>query len=133
MKEKKKVEQDKQVLHVIQREIDIITALLLLTGQYTIFGIFVEPGSFSLSVGGPITGTSRIVSKSGDKTVDLTIDAIDILLAILLISDKVNINGIFISPRGFSLSIGGPLFGGAKPEPDLPHAEKIFNEFNKIL
>ncbi|MCM2533627.1 hypothetical protein NDK43_16060 [Neobacillus pocheonensis] len=45
-------EQDLQVIESIQRNIDIITAVLLLSGQFTIVRLIIDPGGFALSVGG---------------------------------------------------------------------------------
>ncbi|WP_052712076.1 hypothetical protein [Domibacillus indicus] len=133
MKEKKLSKQDGTVLYVIQREIDIVTAALLLTGQFTVLGIFIAPGSFSLSAGGPITGVARLEGKYKDKAINAAIDAIDILTALLLLMDKINVNGLGIAPEGFSLSVGGPPFGGDKIQPTRLHTSRIFNELDTIF
>lgn len=126
-------EQDLQVIESIQRNIDIITAVLLLSGQFTIVRLIIDPGGFALSVGGPLTGRERLEGKFGNKTLSLLLDIGDILLAILLLSDEINVEGIFIGPGRFSLNITGPIFGVPKHEPTLPDIEKGFTQFRWII
>ncbi|MFC6602152.1 hypothetical protein ACFQDF_12280 [Ectobacillus funiculus] len=57
------LEKEEQTISFIQRNIDVITAILLLTGQITIIGVFVTPGGFRISIGGPLTGISRLEGK----------------------------------------------------------------------
>lgn len=99
------------------RTLDIITAALLLTGQVTITGIFFQTGgAFGIPVSGPITGGFRIESRSKSKLGNVAIDIIDILLAIFLLSDLINVQGTYFTAGRFNIVIGGPLFGGAKTE-----------------
>jgi hypothetical protein len=133
MNDKRKTQHELSILRAIQRDMDIITAGLLLAGQFTIIGIFITPDGFALSVGGPLSGESRIESKNNNQAVDATIDAIDILLAMLLISGKVGIGAITLSSDGFSFTIAGPIFGTQKPDPTLPNAPKVFKEFNTVV
>ncbi len=127
------IEKSLQTVISIQRNIDIITAFLLLTGQVTVVRLIIQPGGFALSVGGPPTGIGRLEGKSGNKTLSLLLDIGDILLAILLISDQTNVSGIFIGPGRFSIDITGPIFGVAKHEPTLPDLEKVFTQFRWIV
>ncbi|SMF89067.1 hypothetical protein SAMN05661091_4506 [Paenibacillus uliginis N3/975] len=47
----------------VLRSLDLITATLLLNGQVTITGVFLQTGgAFSLSLSGPITGGFQNVS-----------------------------------------------------------------------
>ncbi|WP_034670266.1 hypothetical protein [Ectobacillus panaciterrae] len=131
---KNQIEKEKQAISTIQRNIDIITATLLATGQFTIIGIFVTPGGFRISVGGPLTGTSRLEGKSGSRAVNLIIDVFDILTAVLLITDQINVTGTFISsPERFTVNVSGPIFGVPKTGPALPDVNKIFTDFRKIV
>jgi hypothetical protein len=122
-----------EIIRSIQRNIDTITAFLLVSGQVTIIRVIVEPGGFALSVGGPLTGIGRLEGKSGNKTLSLLLDIGDILLAILLISDQTNVSGIFLGPGRFSFNITGPIFGVPKHEPALPDLEKVFTQFRWIV
>jgi hypothetical protein len=127
------IENDLQAISGIQRDIDIITAVLLLTGQLTIIRIFIESGGFGFTVGGPMTGRFRLEGKSGSETGNFIIDAIDIVVAILLVNDEIGVNGLFISPGGFSFNVSGPIFGVSRIDPTLPSMKKMFNEFRLIV
>lgn len=74
-------------IHSIQRTIDTVAALLLLTGQVTINGVFVRPGRLSVSIGG-----RRLEGKNHSRAGGIVIDMIDILLAIFLLNDEINID-----------------------------------------
>ena len=108
---------NKRGIHAFQRSIDIITAILLLTNQITIEGIFIRPRKFSISVGGPLFGGTRIVPKDNWAIEQDILDLIHIILAILLISDKITITGIFITSAEFTVTVSGPIFGYTKTVP----------------
>ena len=133
MKKNDDLDMEQQIILTIQREIAIVTAVLLLTGQITIIGVFVTPGGFRVSLGGPLTGTSRIESKSGSQTVNLIIDIIDIMLALLLINDEIRVTGSFIAPGSFAINVGGPIFGVPMPEPTLPTMRNEHHFFQRIV
>lgn len=116
-------------IHSIQRTIDTVAALLLLTGQVTINGVFVRPGRFSVSIGGPIFGGRRLEGKDRSRAGSLVIDIIDILLAIFLLNDEINVEGTFISSGTFTLNISGPIFGFPKVIPALPNLKNDFQFF----
>lgn len=116
-------------IHSIQRTIDTVAALLLLTGQVTISGVFVRPGRFSVSIGGPIFGGRRLEGKNHSRAGSLVIDIIDILLAIFLLNDEINVEGTFISSGTFTLNISGPIFGFPKVIPALPNLKNDFQFF----
>lgn len=116
-------------IHSIQRTIDTVAALLLLTGQVTISGVFVRPGRFSVSIGGPIFGGRRLEGKNHSRAGSLVIDIIDILLAIFLLNDEINVEGTFISSGTFTMNISGPIFGFPKVIPALPNFKNDFQFF----
>ncbi len=117
-------------IHSIQRTIDTVAAFLLLTGQVTISGVFVRPGRFSVSIGGPIFGGRRLEGKNHSRAGSLVIDIIDILLAIFLLNDEINVEGTFISSGTFTMNISGPIFGFPKVIPALPNLKNDFQFFN---
>jgi hypothetical protein len=133
MLQENRIEKEKQTIGTIQREIDIITAILLLTGQITIIGVFVTSGGFRISVGGPLTGSSRLEGKSGNQTINTIIDGIDIITAILLLSGEIGVTGTFVSAGRFTINVSGPIFGVPKSEPSLLGLEKDFNIFRRIV
>ncbi len=120
-------------VQLIQRNIDLITAGLLLTGQLTISRLIIEPGGFALSVGGPLTGIARLEGKYENKTLSLVIDVGDIILAVLLIIDQINVSGIFLGPGRFTINMTGPIFGIPKHDYTLPDIEKVFTQFRWIV
>lgn len=126
-------ERDLLIVKSMQRELDIITAALILTGQLMMNRILIEPGGFTLTIGGPLTGRERSEGINGNKALSFVIDVLDIILVILLLTDKINVLGIFISHGGFSLTVSGPIFGVPKSEVTLPGTKKIFNEFHEIV
>lgn len=117
-------------LEDILRKVDFITAALLLSGQITIGGVFIQPESaFALSLTGPITGGTRIESKGKRPIVDATIDVVDILTSLALLTDKINVIGTYITFGKFTIVVGGPLFGGEKRKPSERETERIINDF----
>ena len=116
-------------IHSIQRTIDTVAALLLLTGQITIIGVFIRAGGIRFSIGGPIFGGRRIEGKGQNRVGSIIIDILDILLAILLLNDEINVEGAFIAPRDFAINISGPIFGFPKIIPSLPCLEDDFEFF----
>lgn len=113
------------VIFSIERTLGLITAILLLTGQITIIGIFVRPGRFSLSLGGPITGGSRLEGIDNQGMGNFVINFIDIILAILLIIDEINVTGSFISSGDFTINVSGPIFGYPRVVPVTLPPENI--------
>jgi hypothetical protein len=128
------LEKEKQTISFIQRNIDVITAILLLTGQITIIGVFVTPGGFRISIGGPLTGISRLEGKQKNRIASWFIDIIDIIIAALLIHDQIRVLGTFTSSKRFTLTVSGPIFGVSRTEPSaLSQVNKEFNSFQKIV
>lgn len=127
-------ELEENAIRDIQRDIDIVIAFLLLTGQITLVRVYFGPGYFGVTVGGPLTGANRLESANNNQLGNFTLDLIDIVLAILLIKDKINLVGLFIaSDARFSLSLSGPIFGRAKVVPVTNYLKKNQKEFNRIL
>ena len=122
---------DLTIIHSFQRSIEITTAILLLTGQITIIGVFVRPGRFSLSLGGPLFGGHRLEGKNQEEVGSLFIDILDIILAILLINNVIHVTGTFVSSGEFSINVSGPIFGYPEVVPALPFEDYDF--FNKIV
>jgi hypothetical protein len=127
------LEKDKKVIRAIQRDISVVTAALLLTGQITIKGVFVTPGGFRLSIAGPLTGSPRLEGKSSSKTATVIIDIIDVFIAILLINRQLVVEGTFIGSNEFTLIVSGPIFGMPFPEPSLPDLKRDYNFYKKVV
>ena len=132
MQKKNKDDANKREIHAVQRSIDIITAILLLTEQITIIGIFIRPGRFSISVGGPLFGGSRIVPKENWPIEQEVLDIIHIILAILLFSEKITLTGIFITSAEFAINVSGPIFGYTKTVPSTLMLEN-YKLFHKVV
>ena len=99
----------RNLLASTQYSIDIITAILLLTGQITTTGIFFVPEGFYLGATGPILGGVRSTGQSGSASVIL--DVVDVLAAVLLIMNAIRVTGPYITSNRFFLVFSGPLFG----------------------
>ena len=104
----------------LQRDINLLAAFLILTGQLTIVGIFIIPGGFSVSFSGPITGGSRLESKFGDQVTNVLIDVIDVIIAVLLIIDELRLVSTVFAQSRFSIDFTGPIFGNPIVEPTIP-------------
>ena len=126
-------DKERELIFAIQRNLDVVTAILLLTGQITIIGVFVTPGAFRISVGGPITGTSRIEGKGGDAGINIIIDMIDVILAALLLNNQINVSGAFISSGRFTINVSGPIFGVPKTEPALSELNQSSQFFHRTV
>ncbi|WP_391540476.1 hypothetical protein [Priestia megaterium] len=126
-------DKERELIFAIQRNLDVVTAILLLTGQITIIGVFVTPGAFRVSVGGPITGTSRIEGKDGDAGINIIIDMIDVILAALLLNNQINVSGAFISSGRFTINVSGPILGVPKTEPALSELNQSSQFFHRTV
>ncbi|MEW4239675.1 hypothetical protein Q0N51_11925 [Priestia megaterium] len=126
-------DKERELIFAIQRNLDVVTAILLLTGQITIIGVFVTPGAFRISVGGPITGTSRIEGKDGDAGINIIIDMIDVILAALLLNNQINVSGAFISSGRFTINVSGAIFGVPKTEPALSELNQSSQFFHRTV
>jgi len=132
--EAKILTKEETIIRKIQRDIDIIIAFLLLTGQITLTRVYFGPGYFGVTVGGPLTGANRLESFNENPLGNATLDIIDIIIAILILKDEINLVGLFVaSDARFSLSISGPLFGREKVVPVMPYLKKNKKEFDAIV
>jgi hypothetical protein len=127
------IQKDLQVIAFLQRDLNLITAFLLLSGQLTMVGVFVTSGGFSVSLSGPIFGRSRLEGKFGDKETNTFIDLIDVIIAILLIIDEIRIISVVMGPSRFSVNASGPIFGRPLLEPTLPVLRSNYNFFRNIV
>lgn len=112
-KRKKKVNNQSDAvvdaLEDVQYSIDILTAILLLTGQITTTGIFVVPDGIAFAATGDIFGPPRNDGRT--KALSLDIDFIDVVSAILLILGQVRVQGPYFSGVGLVIVYSGPIFG----------------------
>ncbi|MFD2443915.1 hypothetical protein ACFSO7_07940 [Bacillus sp. CGMCC 1.16607] len=127
------IQEEIRVIASLQRDLNLATAVLLLTGQITIIGVFVTPGEFSISLSGPLFGGTRLESKFGDKFTNALIDVIDVIISILLIIDEIRVISTVIGPSRFSVDVSGPIFGAPVYEPTLPILKKNYHFFQKIV
>jgi len=119
--------------HIAQaalRGLDIITATLLLTGQITLGGIFVAPSDFALSLSGPFTGSGAV---GITKNAQFVQDGVDIITALLLIIDEINVIGTYVTSDRFTIVVGGPPFGSAKTEAYAPRAREFFRDYSELV
>lgn len=121
----------KKNVQTIYRGIDILTAVLILTGQITNRGVFISGEQFSLPFAGPITGRTRKVSTIPQG--NLILDTIAIIAAFLLILGEVNVIGILFASGGFTLVVSGPPFGAPKTEAYVPEAISFFSEYRDMV
>ncbi|MCL6454295.1 MAG: hypothetical protein K6T78_11850 [Alicyclobacillus sp.] len=114
----------------IMRAIDIWTAILLLTGQVTVGGVFISSGAIWLSFTGPIFGADRLQGET--PAADGVIDVIDVVTALLLIVGQVTNTGPWISSGRFNMVVSGPAFGNpnvpvpATPQETSPRARRFY-------
>ena len=98
-----------QVTRTVHRGMGLVTAVLLLTGQITIGGVFIAPSDFALSLSGFFTGTGAVGATDRDNFV---LDGLDIITAFLLILNQLQVIGTYITSKRFSIVVGGLIFGG---------------------
>ncbi|MDQ0255306.1 hypothetical protein J2S74_002688 [Evansella vedderi] len=122
-----------EIVRNIHRNLAIITAILLLTGQITIMGIFVTPHGFRVTLAGPITGLRRIESPTGNPIVNLIISLLNIIIAKLLILDQFNVTGSALTPDGFTINCGGPILGLPRVTPKIPDFNNYLDNFHKLV
>ncbi len=127
------IEKDICFIATLQRDINLLAAFLILTGQLTIVGVFVTSGGFSVSFGGPITGESRLESKFGDHATNVLIDVIDVIIAVLLIIDELRLVSTVITHSRFSIDFTGPIFGNPVVEPTLPILEHNYQHIHNYV
>ncbi|MEH7251865.1 hypothetical protein V7111_07040 [Neobacillus niacini] len=133
MEKRAEIQEDLYVIASLQRNLNLATAALLLTGQITIVGVFVTPPEFSLSLSGPLFGRTRLEGKPGNKFATSLIDVLDIIIAVLLILDEIRLVSCVVGPTRFSINVSGPIFGAPKYLPTLPTLKKSYHFFRKIV
>lgn len=114
----------------VHRGIGIGTAILLLTGQITIGGVFIAPSDFALSLSGPFTGSGAVGKTDRDNVV---LDGLDIITALLVIINQLQVIGTYITASRFTIVVGGPIFGGDEVRGYTPKARQFFHDFGSIL
>lgn len=127
------IQKDYQIIASLQRDLNLATAFLLLSGQITIRGVFVTSGGFSLTLSGPILGYHRIEGKSRNNVTNIVIDIIDVIIAILLIIDEIRLIGVLVGPGRLTLTVSGPIFGEELSEPTLPLLKENYRFFHQIV
>ncbi|WP_067936017.1 hypothetical protein [Alicyclobacillus kakegawensis] len=121
----------------ILRAIDLWTAILLLTGQVTTSGVYLSSGAIWLSLSGPMLGGTR--QQSNATAGGQILDAIDIIIALLLVIGQITNTGPWISSGCFSLVLSGPAFGNpnvpvaASPNETSARAREFFADFGRAL
>lgn len=108
---RKQIKADSTVdlLEDVQYSIDVLIAILLLTGQLTTTGIFVVPGGLAFSASGDVFGFPRVEGRSAALSLDL--DFIDVVSALLLIIGQIRVQGPYVSGSGLFIVYSGPIFG----------------------
>jgi hypothetical protein len=114
----------------VHRGMGIVTAILLLTGQITIGGVFIAPSDFALSLSGPFTGSGAVGRTERDNVV---LDGLDIITALLLIVNQLQVVGTYITAGRFTIVVGGPIFGSAEVRGYTPTARQFSRDFGSIL
>ncbi|MCF8567237.1 hypothetical protein LLE49_21175 [Alicyclobacillus tolerans] len=127
----------KNVISAALRAIDIWSAILLLTGQVTVGGVFISSGAIWLSLTGPIFGGDRLNGKSVGA--NAVIDLIDVVTALLLILGQITNTGPWISSGRLNFVVSGPAFGNpnvpvaANPSETSERALLFFDEFRQVM
>ncbi|WP_051663314.1 hypothetical protein [Alicyclobacillus macrosporangiidus] len=137
MNRRRRRTRQKALVSGILRAIDIWIAILLLTGQLTSGGVFIASGAIWLSLSGPMTGGTRMEGR-GDGA-GFALDAIDVILALLLITGQITNTGPWISSGRFSFVVTGPVFGNpnipvaADPSETSSRAQEFFSDLRSAI
>lgn len=119
------------------RALDVWSAILLLTGQVTVSGVFFSSGGMWLSFTGPILGSTN--NSGTNERAERVLDGIEILTAILLILGQITNTGPWISSGHFNLVVTGPVFGvkevpvAAIPSRSSAKADVFFSQLRQEL
>lgn len=128
---------DKRIISAGMRAVDIWIAILLLTGQISVGGVFVSAGAIWLSVTGPILGGVKQVGTTPDGQV--VQDGVDVVTALLLILGQITNTGPWIASGRFNFVVSGPAFGNnnvpvpADPSETSESAETFFKQFRQQM
>jgi hypothetical protein len=128
---KRKNRQTKIAASIMLRFLEIVTILLLLTGQITIGGVFITPDGFSLSLSGLFTGRRIVVGKT--EQAKFIQDGLDVITALLLILGEINVIGTYITAGRFTIVVGGPPFGLDKIEAYVPETKEFFGDYEEMV
>lgn len=128
---KRKSRQTKTAAGIILRFLEIITIILLLTGQITIGGVFITPEGFSLSLSGPLTGRRVVIGKT--EQAQVIHYGLDVITALLLILGEINVIGTLIASGRFTIVVGGPPFGLEKVEAYVPKTMEFFEDYGGMV
>lgn len=109
MKKRANQQGGERVIYAALQAVDIWLAILLLTGQLTVGGVFFSSGAIWFSLQGPILGNVRIEGKT--QAANAFADGIDVITAILLILGQLTNTGPWISSGFFNFVVSGPAFG----------------------
>ncbi|MCR2822644.1 hypothetical protein [Lederbergia panacisoli] len=125
---------EKDMAEWIYLDINLIAAVLLITGQLTMDGMFIQAtGGFSIPLQGPITGGRRVVGKSNSKILTFVVDSIDFILALLLIFGQISVRSTLISSGYFSIIVSGPIFGIPKTKVSEQATKEFFDHLAIFL
>lgn len=116
-------------LSAVYRGLGIAAAVLLLTGQLSIAGVFLSPGTFSLSLSGPFTGYAV---EGVTPSANAVLDGLDVIVALLLILNEISIVGTFITGGRFTIVVSGPPFGSQSLDAYAPQAREFFSDFRTM-
>lgn len=128
---KRKIRQTKTAASTVLRFLEIITILLLLTGQITIGGVIVTSDGFSLSLSGPFTGRRVVVGKT--EQAQVIHYGLDVITALLLILGEINVIGTLIAGGRFTIVVTGPPFGMQKIEAYVPKTLEFFDDYEEMV
>lgn len=133
MKKRTKLQGGERITAAVLRAIDIWLAILLLTGQLTVGGVFLASGAFWFALQGPIFGNVRSEGKT--RSSNLVLNGIDVITALLLILGQLTNTGPWITSGLFNPVVSGPAFGNsAVPVPITSSktgmkAKEFFDDF----
>ena len=121
-------------MDVVHESLDLISAVLLVTGQINIGGIFIQPDGFSLSLSGPITGGGAVV-KDNERQAQPLLDGLDILTAVLLLLRQIQVVGTYITAGRFTIVVSGPPFGATwlRALPQTAVKRAFFTDYKRLI
>lgn len=99
----------RDVVSGIYESIDLLTAVLLLTGQLMMTGVFVVPEGLYLSLTGPIIGGNKMEGKN--KNAHAVLDLLDIFAGLLLAMGALTVTGPYVTSGSLFIVVSGPPLG----------------------
>ncbi len=121
-------------MDVVHETLDILSAILLITGQISISGVFIQPDGFSLSLSGPITGGGAVV-KQHEQKAQPVLNGLNILTAVLLLLRQIQVVGTYITAGRFTIVLSGPAFGAKwlKAVPQVAIKRAFFADYTRLV